>query len=674
MANTAFLGSAFSSSASPYPLLLSAILDSGSTLHIFNDLRRFKTIRKATKGECVVAGTATIPVLGFGKVELDVTKPDGSPGKLRLNDVAYCTDFNTNLVSFQLLQEKGIYWDTINNRLIRRDGTILCVIQKKHKQYVLQYREVDAENKHAAFSILPEATIMGHPSPLSLQKLGANSLGVRLRGPKTTECQHCSQAKIHRQVSRRPPDREKDKPCYEIFIDWTDLEEDRDGFIRTMFITDAWTGMVFPYFMQTKESSNERVLEEDEHILDPPEQDGESDADSQENEQAAEQSEPVAEQATGQSYIEPEDHELAKLMEEAFHTPPPTEPDQAPEAVLAVHLPVAADEGWDLEGHPFKADFRQAQEDHMASHERMGSFQEVLRSQTRGQQVLSCMWVFTYKTDKHGYLVGCKARLVVCGNQQAKRDLPTRATTLASMSFRALMAIAAEYDLELEQMDAINAFVNCDLDELKALYGLRRSPLLWQRDLTATLQDLGFSRIPQEPCVMQKGGLIVFFFVDDIIWAYRMVDKALAKEAMAGLQRKYEMSVLGDPKWFLGIHIIRDRAKRSIWLSQEAYIDKIAHQFDIALDSKLPETPMAEEELLPASVQADRRSIELYMKKVGLEASTFQPEPGRQASQSSRPSDSIPVQNQVPRDTTRRYPGCGNIPMCKRCIVRRQHG
>ncbi|OAQ65574.1 polyprotein [Purpureocillium lilacinum] len=469
-----------------------------------------------------------------------------------------------------------------------------------------------------------------------------------------------------------------------------ELIDDLDDLIHKVQITE-------------QQASNERVLEEDEQILDPPEQDGESDAESQENEQAAEQSEPVAEQATSRSYNEREDYGLAKLMEEAFHTPPPTEPDQAPEAVLAVHLPVAEAGGVerhgkpegsrsetqgkligdrmagdrfedfvsvpvetavhgafvagrkfkparthkrdlpeppktfrDLEGHPYKADFRKAQEDHMASHKQMGSFQEVPRSQARGQQVLSCMWVFTYKTDKHGYLVKCKARLVVCGNQQAKGDLPTRATTLASMSFRALMAIAAEYDLELEQMDAINAFVNCDLDELvfmrmppgfekygtvlrlkKALYGLRRSPLLWQRDLTETLQDLGFSKIPQEPCVMQKGGVIVFFFVDDIIWAYRMVDKALAKEAMAGLQRKYKMSLLGDPKWFLGIHIIRDRAKRSIWLSQEAYIDKIAHQFDIALDSKLPETPMAEEELLPASVQADRRSIELYMKKVG---------------------------------------------------------
>lgn len=272
----------------------------------------------------------------------------------------------------------------------------------------------------------------------------------------------------------------------------------------------------------------------------------------------------------------------------------------------------------------------------MASHKQMGSFQEVPRGQAKGQQVLSCMWVFTYKTDKHGYLIKCKARLVVCGNQQAKGDLPTRATTLASMSFRALMAIAAEYDLELEQMDAINAFVNCDLDEVvfmrmppgfekygtvlrlkKALYGLRRSPLLWQRDLTRTLRDLGFNEIPQEPCVMHKNGVIVFFFVDDIIWAYRMVEQALAKDAMAGLQRKYSMSVLGEPKWFLGIHIIRDRAKKSIWLTQDAYIDKIAHQFDTALYSKAIETPMTEQELLPSEEKADRKSIEVYLRKIG---------------------------------------------------------
>jgi Reverse transcriptase (RNA-dependent DNA polymerase) len=133
----------------------------------------------------------------------------------------------------------------------------------------------------------------------------------------------------------------------------------------------------------------------------------------------------------------------------------------------------------------------------------MRTFKEVDRANTKGQQILGCMWVFKYKLDKHRNLQKYKARLVVCGNQQATGDLPTRAITLASTTFRTLMAMTAHFDLETRQLDAINAFVNCDLDEVvymrpppgfekpgkvlllrKALYRLRRSPLLWQNKLT----------------------------------------------------------------------------------------------------------------------------------------------------------------------------------------------
>jgi hypothetical protein len=105
--------------------------------------------------------------------------------------------------------------------------------------------------------------------------------------------------------------------------------------------------------------------------------------------------------------------------------------------------------------------------------------------------------VFKYKLDKHRNLQKCKARLVVCGNQQAAGDLLTRATTLASTTFCTLMAIIARFNLETRQLDAINAFVNCDLNKIvyirlllgfkkprkvlllkKALYRLKRSPLL----------------------------------------------------------------------------------------------------------------------------------------------------------------------------------------------------
>jgi Reverse transcriptase (RNA-dependent DNA polymerase) len=55
----------------------------------------------------------------------------------------------------------------------------------------------------------------------------------------------------------------------------------------------------------------------------------------------------------------------------------------------------------------------------------------------------------------------------------------------------------------------------------KALYGLRRSPLLRQLKLTDTFKSMGFIEIPQEPCIMVKNGVIVFFYVDDIVFTYR---------------------------------------------------------------------------------------------------------------------------------------------------------
>jgi Reverse transcriptase (RNA-dependent DNA polymerase) len=197
-------------------------------------------------------------------------------------------------------------------------------------------------------------------------------------------------------------------------------------------------------------------------------------------------------------------------------------------------LPPAPKRTRDLLDHPFRKEFEAAQREHLQSHKEMGSFVEADRSQVKEHQVLGCMWVFVYKTDKHGFLQKHKARIVVWGNHQAQNGLPTRVTTLASTTFRTLMAITAKFDLETQQMDAVNAFVNCDLDETvfmkfppgfekpnkvlrlrKALYGLRRSPLLWQKELTRTFTELGFREVPDEPCVMLKGGIIVFFYVDD---------------------------------------------------------------------------------------------------------------------------------------------------------------
>jgi len=249
------------------------------------------------------------------------------------------------------------------------------------------------------------------------------------------------------------------------------------------------------------------------------------------------------------------------------------------------------------------------------------------------------MWVFTYKLDKHGNLTKCKARLVVCGNQQDPGDLPTRATTLASTTFRTLMAVTAQFDLETRQLDAVNAFVNCELDEVvymrlppgfgkpgkvlllqKALYGLRRSPWLWQHRLTDVFRSLGFTPLAQEPCVALKDGVLVFYYVDDIVFIYRKEHLAQAEAAITGLKRQFEMTDCGELKWFLGIHVVRNRQKRLLWLSQAAYIEKVANESGIDLSTRPPETPMAETELLPTPTdypQASPASVTQYQGKVG---------------------------------------------------------
>ena len=184
---------------------------------------------------------------------------------------------------------------------------------------------------------------------------------------------------------------------------------------------------------------------------------------------------------------------------------------------------------------------------------------------------------------------------MVCGNQQAPGVLPTRATTLASTSFRTVIALASYFDLETRQLDVVNAFVNCELDKVvyirpppsltrpgvvfllrKALYGLRRSPILWQRKLEGALYSQGLVTLTQEPCIALGRGVVVIYYIDDIVYLYRKQDKPLVDQYINELKDQFEVTDHGEMKWFLGIHVVRNRQLRKIWLLYKAYIEKLA--------------------------------------------------------------------------------------------------
>jgi hypothetical protein len=197
-----------------------------------------------------------------------------------------------------------------------------------------------------------------------------------------------------------------------------------------------------------------------------------------------------------------------------------------------------------------------------------------------------------------------------------------------------LMAIAAHLDMELIQHDITNAFVHATIDRAvymkmpsgyqkpgtvlrvqKALYGLRISPLLWQKEFTSTLKAIGFQSVPHEPCCLTKEGIIIFFYVDDIILCYNKQQTLEAQNTVALLKNRYTVTGGNDLQWFLGMEVIRNRTNKTISLSQAAYSEKISKLADKREIRHY--TPMSNIELKPCQELAHPSEVNKYQRKIG---------------------------------------------------------
>ena len=253
----------------------------------------------------------------------------------------------------------------------------------------------------------------------------------------------------------------------------------------------------------------------------------------------------------------------------------------------------------DYRSHSLREEFKQAEEDHLASHALAHTWDVVDKSEVdKGKQIFDCMWVYTYKSDPQGNWLRCKARLVARGDQQSKHDCgDTYAATVAIRSFRIITALAARFDLEMKQYDAVNAYTNavlpkpeymrmpkgyvqkgCVLKLRKALYGLRTSAKLWQKTFNEAFVNIGYEAIPDEPCVLIKDGQITMYHVDDFIMTHPQHKAAAAEDTINQIQNKFTITGGDDISWYLGIQIIRDRPNKRSWLSQQAYCKKIFKQ------------------------------------------------------------------------------------------------
>lgn len=230
----------------------------------------------------------------------------------------------------------------------------------------------------------------------------------------------------------------------------------------------------------------------------------------------------------------------------------------------------------------------------------------------KNRKLITSRWVLTKKPTK------LKARLVVRGFQQVEGldYTETFASTSNPPTWRILLALAAVQDLEIEQIDFIGAFLNGDLPEdiyieipegieayskanlaklqkygynpfenqaihlEKALYGLKQAPKQWQDKVKALLLKLGYKPLISDTAVYYnlKKNIFVATHIDDCL----LIGPNLAEinTLKQRLNRVYAIEDLGPASLFLGVKIVRNRAKKLLWLNQSHYITEALARFN----------------------------------------------------------------------------------------------
>ena len=130
----------------------------------------------------------------------------------------------------------------------------------------------------------------------------------------------------------------------------------------------------------------------------------------------------------------------------------------------------------------------------------------------------------------------------------------------------------------------------------KALYGCVKSALLWYCLFRDTLQDLGFTLNPYDPCVVNaniKGSqCTIVWYVDDNKISHK--DQAVVNDLIQCIKAKFGhmTKTQGDEHEFLGMKLHFDRQNKTVKVLMQSYIDEAIHQsqLDMRQTAAMPAT------------------------------------------------------------------------------------
>ncbi|KAK1607075.1 hypothetical protein QYE76_030748 [Lolium multiflorum] len=257
------------------------------------------------------------------------------------------------------------------------------------------------------------------------------------------------------------------------------------------------------------------------------------------------------------------------------------------------------------------------------------------------RNVIGTKWIFKNKQDEFGNVVRNKARLVAQGFSQVEGiDFgETYAPVARFESIRILLAYASHHNFKLQQMNVKSAFLNGPLHEEfyvkqppgfedlnfpnhvykldKSLYGLKQAPRAWYEHLKELLIDRGFDVGLIDPTLFTKrvnGELFVCqLYVDDIIFG--STNKAFNYEFSKLMTDRFEMSMMGEMKFFLGFEIKQSR--EGTFINQEKYLQDMLKRFKM-IEMKGVATPMVTKCHL--ALDPNGKEVDQKIRRAGLSA------------------------------------------------------
>ncbi|CAI5474019.1 unnamed protein product [Closterium sp. Yama58-4] len=265
---------------------------------------------------------------------------------------------------------------------------------------------------------------------------------------------------------------------------------------------------------------------------------------------------------------------------------------------------------------PYSSQWQAAMDAEMASWKSTGTYVDEVPPP--GANIVDGMWIFRVKRPPGSPPV-FKARYVARGFSQREGVdfFQTFSPTPKMTTLRVLLHVAAQRDYELHSLDFSTAFLQGSLHEeiwlrrppgftgtfppgtqwslRRPVYGLRQAPREWHDTLRTTLAALGFAPSTADPSLFLRTDtslppFYILVYVDDLVFA--TADTEALALVKSELQKRHTCTDLGELRSYLGLQITRDRARRTITLTQSHMVQQVLQRFGFTWSSAQA-TPLA---------------------------------------------------------------------------------